>query len=137
MKHPLFSAIIFALAAAAVASPASAQRDAVIDRARASGLVGEQFDGYLGFVPGAQISADLRGRVEQNNIRRRQLYTQRAAAANASVSEMATAVACEVFTDANKLALGERYRDAAGNWRRFTAAEPVVVPAICTSTAAD
>lgn len=128
MKRALALAFLGVLSFAA---PAFAERDAVIDGARASGLVGEQADGYLGFAPGAAISADLRGRVEQNNIRRRALYTQRATAANATVAEVGAAVACEVFTDSTKLQLGERYRDAQGVWRQFTASQPVVVPPIC------
>ena len=112
-----------------LAAPAQAQNDAVIAQARAAGAVGEQADGYLGFVPGANISADLRGRVEQNNIQRRALYTRRAAERNVSVSEMAAAVACEVFE--RRIALGERYRNERGQWRQRTASTPVEKPSFC------
>lgn len=106
--------------------------DNVLAQARANGLIGEQADGYLGYVPGATISADLRGRVEQNNIRRRQLYTQRAAQAQppATAAEMAAAVACEVF-EAPSIRMGERYRNEAGQWRQRTASQPIEVPARC------
>lgn len=114
----------------AIAAPASAQaQDAAIGQARAAGLVGEQADGYLGFVPGAAISADLRGRVEQNNIQRRALFARRAGERNVSINEMAAAVACEVF--ARRIAVGERYRDEAGQWRQRTAAEPAAMPSFC------
>ena len=120
-----------AAAALALAAPALAQNgDNVITQARANGLVGEQADGYLGFVPGADISADLRGRVEQNNMQRRQLYTRRANERNVSVSEMAAAVACEVFE--RRIALGERYRNQAGQWRQRTATQPVEMPSFCS-----
>jgi uncharacterized protein YdbL (DUF1318 family) len=112
-----------------LAAPAQAQNDAVIAQARAGGQVGEQADGYLGFVPGASISADLRGRVDQNNIQRRALYTRRAAERNVSVNEMAAAVACEVF--AGRIALGERYRNEGGQWRQRTASAPVEKPSFC------
>jgi len=125
----LFSAAALLAGALAFSAPASAQ-DAVVNQARASGLVGEQADGYLGFVPGASISADLRGRVDQINIRRRALYTQRAAERNASVNEMAAAVACEVF-ERGRIARGEYYRNAAGQWRQHTASAPVEIPAFC------
>ncbi|HRO04146.1 MAG TPA: DUF1318 domain-containing protein, partial [Terricaulis sp.] len=92
----------------ALAAPAMAQ-DAVLNQARAAGQVGEQADGYLGVVPGASVSADVRARVDQNNIRRRALYTQRATERGASVNEMAAAVACEVFQ--GRIAVGEHYRD--------------------------
>jgi len=123
------AAAALTVAALALAAPALAQ-DASLNQARAAGLIGEQADGYLGFVPGASISADLRGRVEQNNIQRRQLYTRRAAERSVSVNEMAAAVACEVFE--RRIAVGERYRDANGQWRQRTASNPVVMPSFCT-----
>src|SRR5262245_17467419 len=127
---------VFALAALAaalaLAAPAMAQQaDTMIAQARASGLVGEQADGFLGFVPGANISADLRGRVEQNNMQRRQLYTRRANERSVSANEMAAAVACEVFQ--SRIAIGERYRNQSGQWRQRTASAPVEIPSFCAS----
>lgn len=118
------------LALTLVVAPAVAQQsDAVVAQARASGQVGEQADGFLGFVPGAQISADLRGRVDQINIRRRALYSSRAAERDVTVNEMAAAVACEIFSA--RIAVGERYRDENGQWRQHTAAQPVAAPSFC------
>jgi uncharacterized protein len=111
------------------AAPALAQNDAAVGQARAAGSVGEQADGYLGFVPGASISADLRGRVEQINIQRRALYTRRAAERSVSVNEMAAAVACEVFE--RRIAVGERYRNEGGQWRQRTASAAVEKPSFC------
>ncbi|MBC7767570.1 MAG: DUF1318 domain-containing protein [Phycisphaerales bacterium] len=122
---------IAALTAAtlALAAPAIAQ-DAALNQARAAGLIGEQADGYLGFAPGANISATLRGRVEANNIQRRQLYTRRATERSVSVNHMAAAVACEVFE--SRIAVGERYRDEAGQWRQRTANQTVTMPSFCS-----
>ena len=118
-----------ALAASLVlAAPAWAQTDPVA-QGRAAGQVGEQTDGYLGFVPGAQISADLRGRVDQINIQRRALYTRRATERSVSVNEMAAAVACEVFE--SRIAIGERYRGEDGQWRQRTPSQSVVKPSFC------
>jgi uncharacterized protein YdbL (DUF1318 family) len=129
MTRNLLSAALIA-AALACSVPASAQQaDAVVAQARASGLVGEQADGFLGFVPNAQISADLRGRVDQVNIRRRALYTTRATERNVSPNEMAAAVACEIF--GSRIAIGERYRDEGGHWRQHTASQPVAMPSFC------
>ena len=127
MTRALLAAAL--LTSALLAAPAQAQNDAAIAQARAAGQVGEQADGYLGFVPGASISADLRGRVEQNNIQRRALYTRRAAERNVSVNEMAAAVACEVFE--RRIAVGERYRNESGQWRQRTASAPVEKPSFC------
>jgi uncharacterized protein YdbL (DUF1318 family) len=123
-----FAAAVIA-GALLLAAPAQAQNDALVTQARANGAVGEQADGYLGFAPGASISADLRGRVEQINIQRRALYTRRAAERNVSVSEMAAAVACEVFE--RRIAVGERYRTERGQWRQRTASAPVEKPSFC------
>lgn len=128
MIRALASAALVA-AALAVATTAAMAQDGALNQARASGLIGEQADGYLGFVPGANISADLRGRVEQNNIQRRALYTRRAAERNVSVNEMAAAVACEVFD--GRIAAGERYRNEAGQWRQRTASQAVEKPSFC------
>jgi uncharacterized protein YdbL (DUF1318 family) len=128
MTRALLSAAMLA-GALLLAAPAQAQNDAAIAQARGSGLIGEQADGYLGFVPGATISADLRGRVEQNNIQRRALYTRRAAERNVSVNEMAAAVACEVFS--SRIAVGERYRNEGGQWRQRTASAAVQMPSFC------
>jgi uncharacterized protein YdbL (DUF1318 family) len=113
-----------------LAAPAMAQ-DNVVAAARASGQVGEQADGYLGFPAGVNVSADLRARVDQLNIRRRAAYTQRATQSGASVNEMAAAVACEIF--ANRIAVGERYRAEDGSWRQRTASQPVARPSFCPS----
>lgn len=133
MKRTNLIAAAAIAAALATAAPAFAQRDPVIDAARAAGQVGEQFDGYLGIVPGQQVSADVRGRVDQTNIHRRALYTRLANERGVTVEEAATAVACEVFEDPTKITVGQRYRDRAGQWRQHTASNPVVVPAICSA----
>jgi len=131
MKRHFVLAGIAAAAVALTATVAMAQAsDSALTQARASGLIGEQADGYLGFVPGATISADLRGRVDQNNIQRRQLYTRRAAERSVSVNEMAAAVACEVF-ERPRIAVGERYRDEGGQWRTRTAGGSIAVPSFC------
>jgi uncharacterized protein YdbL (DUF1318 family) len=120
------------LMAAVFAAPARGQTgDPIVAQARAAGQVGEQADGYLGYVPGADISAEVRSHVDQINIRRRTLYTNRAAERNVSVNEMAAAVACEVFS--SRIGLGERYRDQSGQWRRHTESQPVLMPSFCPS----
>jgi uncharacterized protein YdbL (DUF1318 family) len=131
MKRHFVLAGIAAIGLTLTATVAMAQAsDSVLSQARADGLIGEQADGYLGFVPGAAISADLRGRVDQNNIQRRQLYTRRATERSVAVNEMAAAVACEVF-QRPRIAMGERYRNEAGQWRQRTAGAPIEVPSFC------
>ena len=59
-------------------APAVAQPRGRSRRPRGSGMVGERFDGYLGFA--APPSRALRAQVEAINIRRRSLYSSLAAA---------------------------------------------------------
>jgi uncharacterized protein YdbL (DUF1318 family) len=121
MKRIVFAAL--AAGALLAAAPAFGQAaDAAITQARAAGQIGEQTDGYLGFVPGANISGDLRGRVNQVNIQRRAVYTRRAEARSVSVEEVAYAVACDIYE--SRIGVGERYRTEAGQWRTRTANEP-------------
>jgi len=130
MKRVIFP-IAGALLVAAMmfAAPARAQNDAAVQQARAAGQVGEQADGFLGLVPGQQVSAAVRGRVDQINIQRRALYTRRAAERSVTVNEMAAAVACEVFQ--SRIAEGERYRNEGGQWRQRTASAAVEMPSFC------
>ena len=121
MKRIVFAAL--AAGALLATAPAFGQAaDAAITQARAAGQIGEQTDGYLGFVPGANISGDLRGRVNQVNIQRRAVYTRRAEARSVSVEEVAYAVACDIYE--SRIGVGERYRTEAGQWRTRTASEP-------------
>lgn len=112
------SKIFFALAAAAliggtsVALAQSGGTDPVVEQARASGIVGEQADGYLGFV--RTPSADLKSRVDAVNIKRRAIYTELAAKRSVTVQEVAAATACELFQ--TRIAPGEAYRTEAGVW---------------------
>ena len=94
---------------------------------RATGLVGEQADGYLGLVGSA--SADVRARMDAVNIQRRAFYTQRASARGATIEEFAASTACEIF--ARRVLPGQYYRLPDGVWRRRNGSEPVPMPAHC------
>lgn len=128
LAKALLGAVMLA-AGLAIATPVFAQGDAVVAQARAAGVVGEQADGFLGVVSGQTASADVRARVDQINIRRRAAYTTRAGERGVTVNEMAAAVACEIF--ANRVAVGEHYRDEANVWRQRTAGAAVAMPSFC------
>ena len=64
------------LLALMAAVPAAAQTPAV-DAARASGAVGERYDGYVGVA--APVSAAVRSQLTSINIQRRSLYSRLAA----------------------------------------------------------
>jgi len=94
---------------------------------RATGLVGEQSDGYLGLVGSAP--ADVRAQVDAVNIQRRAYYTQLASRRAATIEEVAAATACEIF--AARVGPGQYYRLPDGVWRRRNGSEPVPRPDHC------
>ena len=107
------------LAIAGVAASASAQRDPAYAAARAAGEVGEQPDGYLGLV-GAGTPA-LHALVGDINIKRKAAYTSQAAAAGATVQQLAFTSGCTLI---EQTAAGEKYRAPGGVWKTRTAAAP-------------
>ncbi|NJC06106.1 hypothetical protein GGQ97_001899 [Sphingomonas kaistensis] len=111
---------------AAVAGAAVAQ-GAYFD-ARAAGQVGERFDGYLGYTQ-VQPSPRARAQTETINIRRRALYSDLAQRRGASPSEVGITAGCTLL---GRVAVGESYMLADGQWRRRSAGQPAPVPDYCT-----
>jgi hypothetical protein len=122
-------AILFAAAAASAPLPAAAPQDpATIDAARRAGVVGERYDGYMGFV--ATPSAEVRRQVGAVNIRRRNLYIELAARRNVNAQVVGIATACELIP---RLAPGQYYMLGDNVWRRRVAGQPVALPAYCAN----
>lgn len=120
------AALALTLAAASgLASAAAVQESAAA--LRATGLVGEQHDGYLGLVGAAP--SRLRAEMDAVNIRRRAHYTELARQRRVQVEEAAAATACEIF--AARIAPGQYYRLPEGDWRRREGSAPVPRPAYC------
>ena len=101
------------------AGTAWAQRDPAYAAARASGQVGEKADGYLGYV--TPPSGNLRSLVEDLNIKRRALYSEKAQAAGATVEEYAFTTGCRLIA---QTAPGEKYEGPGGGWLTRTSAPP-------------
>lgn len=101
--------------------------DAAAAQLRATGLVGEQADGYLGLVGSA--SADVRSQVDSINIQRRAYYTDLASRRSATIEEVAAATACTLF--ATRVGPNQYYRLPDGVWRRRNGSEPVPRPDHC------
>ena len=115
---------VLAAAAAATAlggfaAPAFAQRDPAYASARSAGQVGERMDGYLGVV-GAE-TPELRRIVNDINIKRRALYSERAKANKATLEEYALTAGCQAIL---ATAPGEKYQAPDGSWQTRTAAAP-------------
>lgn len=105
--------------AAALATPALAQRDPAYAAARGGGQVGEQPDGYLGVVGAG--SADLRALVSNINIQRKSAYTAKAQASGATVEQLAFTSGCRLI---EQTVAGEKYKSPDGVWKTRTAAAP-------------
>lgn len=116
----LTTMIAATLASTSLATPASAQRDPAYAAARASGTVGEKIDGYLGVV-GAGSPA-LQAVVNDINIKRRALYSQKAQAAAATLDEYALTAGCQAILATKP---GEKYQAPDGSWQTRGAAAPL------------
>ncbi len=109
---PTIKLFAAALAIAGLATPALAQRDPAYAAARAAGTVGEKIDGYLGIVGSGD--AALQAVVNDINIKRRALYSQRAQAANATLDEYALTAGCQAIMATRP---GEKYQAPDGSWQ--------------------
>ena len=109
----------FAVLALTGATAAWAQRDPAYAAARSSGQVGEKTDGYLGFV--TPPSGELRHLVDDLNIKRRAVYSEKAQAAAATVEEYAFTSGCRLIS---QTVPGEKYQAPDGTWKTRTAAAP-------------
>jgi len=108
------AAVVASLAVVGAAQADSAAAKAAVDAAKAQGIVGEQSDGFLGFVNSGAASAEVRAAVSEINAGRRQLYSQ-AAAQNGVSPAAAGASAFRTVVQA-KLKPGEYYQNAGGTW---------------------
>jgi uncharacterized protein YdbL (DUF1318 family) len=98
---------------AIAAGPALAEaRDPAYAAARATGKVGEKMDGYLGVVGGGTPA--LRAMVDDLNIKRRAVYSQKAQAQHATVEEYAFTSGCLLIA---QTAAGEKYQAPDGSWQ--------------------
>jgi len=108
-----------------LAVPAWAQSPAV-DAARAGGLVGERYDGYLGIV--GAVSPGVRSQVATINIQRRKLYSDLAARKGVSPQDVGIAAGCQLLA---RVGPGEPFMLADGKWRRRASGQPAPVPDYC------
>ena len=97
-----------------------------VDQARAQGIVGERFDGYMGVA--APVSSAVRSQVAAINIKRRSLYSRLAGDKGVSPNDVGLTAGCQLLA---RVAVGQAYLLADGQWRRRTAGEASVAPAYC------
>lgn len=121
-----FFLLMFAFASLTATVPVVAQEPASIVQARRAGLIGERFDGYLGFVT-PNPPAELHRQVNAINIRRRSLYHDLAARKGVTPEEVGITAACSLL---RRIGTGEYYLPGQGGWRRYAPGQSPV-PAYC------
>ena len=114
-RHLTLTAAVLAALAFAPAAAIAMDAKSAIDAAKTAGVVGEQADGFLGFVKPSPDTA-LKAAVEEINEGRAALYRQAAAKNGVSV-EAAGASAYSTVVQL-RLKIGEFYKPANGAWVR-------------------
>ncbi|ACG80068.1 conserved hypothetical protein (plasmid) [Phenylobacterium zucineum HLK1] len=107
--------VVAAAFAPALAKAQTASAKALVDAAKAEGKVGEQSDGFLGFVTPTSDPA-LEAAVAEINAGRRRVYED-TAKRNGVTPEVAGVAAFKVLRD-TKLKAGDYFKDVDGVWRR-------------------
>lgn len=120
MNRATFKFGIAALVALGLAVPATAQRDPAYEAARENGSIGEKPDGYLGIVRGGD--AQLQRLVNDINLKRKQVYTDRASAEGSTVEQFAFTAGCNTISRTQP---GEKYQAPDGTWKTRDSSPPV------------
>ena len=116
---------VFLAALVLLPAPAAAQ-GAAVNAARSAGAVGERYDGYLGVA--SPVSQSVRSQVGTINIQRRKLYSNLAASRGVSPQDVGITAGCQLLA---RVAIGEAYLLADGQWRRRGAGQAAPVPDYC------
>jgi hypothetical protein len=111
LKSALFAVIAFLLTAPAFADLASDK--AAVDAAKAAGKVGEQADGYLGVVGGAD--AAITAAVNDINAGRREVYSQTAAKSGVTPDAAGQATGAQLIAKAPP---GQYIKPLGGAWTK-------------------
>jgi len=114
-RHIIGLGVLAALALPVAAAAQSASTKATVDSAKSAGVVGEQADGFLGFVTPAADPA-VKAAVAEINAGRADLY--REAAAKNGVSPAAAGAAAFETVVKGKLRPGDYYKPAGGGWTK-------------------
>jgi uncharacterized protein len=115
LKPTMFALAMSGIVGAGVAH--ADPRNPAYAAARAAGQVGEKMDGYLGLVGGGDPA--LRGMVDDINIKRRAVYSQKAQAQRVTVEEYAFTSGCLLIAQTSP---GEKYQAPGGGWQTRTSA---------------
>ncbi|MEO7786322.1 MAG: DUF1318 domain-containing protein [Sphingomicrobium sp.] len=117
-----------ALFATPLAAPMAAQTPAgpAVAEAKASGLAGERYDGYVGLV--ADAGPRLRHQVQSINILRRSLYSRFAIARGVAQADVGITAGCQLL---GTVQVGERYYAPDNSWHLRRPGQPAPIPDYC------
>lgn len=124
----LATTFVLAAAGASLSAPAvqaQAARPALLAAIK-GGIVGERYDGYLGFA--TSPTAEVRRQAGAVNIERRALYTDLAVRRRVSPGAVGLATGCALL---QRLSVGQSYMLQDGVWRRLQAGESAPHPDYC------
>lgn len=116
MRNPMkrnFLRMAAGLAAAAAIAGVALAASPIVERAKDQCIVGEQADGYLGFVPGKDADDALRREVRDINQQRKAYYADLARRNGVSIEVTATLTAQKLINQARS---GQCVRDQNGDW---------------------
>ena len=103
-----------ALCVTVVAHTVALAGEPTLGALKQQGVVGEQVDGYLGFVR-ADADADARALIEQINTERRAAYTEIATRTGAALEQVAKLAGGKLVAAAPS---GQFVWDSTGRWKR-------------------
>lgn len=109
-----FASVGFVLTRSIPAHAQSAVEKSIVDAAKARGQIGEQGDGYLGFVT-PSTDPTLAAAVAAINSGRMQAYRDTAMRTGVSVDAAGQATAQQLFT---RLPPGQFFKPLSGDWTR-------------------
>lgn len=113
MKRNILNVAAGLAAAAVVAGGAAHGASAIVEQAKDQCVVGEQADGYLGFVPGKNADEALRREVRDINQQRKAYYADLARRNGVPIEVTATLTAEKLIGQARS---GQCVRDQNGEW---------------------
>lgn len=114
MKKAFRNCAFAAAAAMFMVAPASGlAASAIVESAKDACVVGEQADGYIGFVPGGDATDALRREVRDINQQRKSIYAD-LARRNGVTIEVTAALTAEKLM--NQATSGQCVRTQAGEW---------------------
>ena len=116
-----------ALAAMVMAlTPAATAQTPAVDAARAAGLIGERYDGYIGIA--GPVPPAVRSQVASINIQRRSLYSRLAASKGVGPQDVGITAGCELLA---RVGVSQAYLWPDRVWRRRQPGQGLPLPPYC------